>query len=362
MKATILTSLLACIIGLGQTLMKCWVGSFAYSHVLFADGLHALSDMVLDLLILVMAWYASFPPDRDYPYGRGRYEAVAVFLISIALLWVSWELVGDAMWSAYPMQATHHAWVIGVSLLSSLISFGLYLWMRHQARMHANDLIASNAVHQLSHIPSSLVVSLSGLGTAWGLPWSDALGTMVVVALIAGSMLPFLRRSLLELTDHAMDAQTQKELENFLLSDPHVVDVHDVRTRYSAGRCFVDAHITLDALLSFTESHVMIEALGEKLKHRYPQIGDVLLHADPKDYGTHAWPLRSDLRLRWQALEIPLEVMNPCDLQMYYHAEGIHIDWRMHPGYALTDYRVWREKILLMPEIVEVRLWQEVQI
>lgn len=63
------------------------------SSALVADAVHSASDVVSDLVVIAAARYASAPPDAKYPYGRGRWEAVATLFVSAALAWAASTLI-----------------------------------------------------------------------------------------------------------------------------------------------------------------------------------------------------------------------------------------------------------------------------
>ena len=56
---------------------KIIVGFFARSHALLADGIHSLSDLISDALILIAAKLGGKMPDKDHPYGHQRIETLA---------------------------------------------------------------------------------------------------------------------------------------------------------------------------------------------------------------------------------------------------------------------------------------------
>ena len=52
-------------------------GIVAHSQGLIADGLHSLSDLVCDFLVLFAAHHSKDPADERHPYGHARVETAA---------------------------------------------------------------------------------------------------------------------------------------------------------------------------------------------------------------------------------------------------------------------------------------------
>ena len=56
--------------------LKIFIGIIGHSQALVADGVHSLSDLLTDILVIVAARHAAQDADVDHPYGHGRFETV----------------------------------------------------------------------------------------------------------------------------------------------------------------------------------------------------------------------------------------------------------------------------------------------
>ena len=71
-KVTLVGGLVDVILAVGKL-----VGGFAsQSQALIADGIHSISDLVTDLLVIVAARHASHEADSEHPYGHGRIQVL----------------------------------------------------------------------------------------------------------------------------------------------------------------------------------------------------------------------------------------------------------------------------------------------
>src|ERR1700734_2865094 len=68
------------------SLFKIIVGYFGHSFALLTDGIHSLSDLLSDALVLFAAKIGGKMPDKDHPYGHQRIETIASMIIAIFLL------------------------------------------------------------------------------------------------------------------------------------------------------------------------------------------------------------------------------------------------------------------------------------
>ncbi len=59
-------------VNIALAVVKVVIGSFAGSLALVADGIHSLSDVATDAIVLLGLRLGSKGPDRSHPYGHGR--------------------------------------------------------------------------------------------------------------------------------------------------------------------------------------------------------------------------------------------------------------------------------------------------
>ncbi|MEN8801709.1 MAG: cation transporter, partial [Thiogranum sp.] len=71
-KVTLIGSLVDFLLGV----VKILVGWLAHSQALIADGVHSLSDLATDFIVLYAAKHSHREADEDHPYGHGRIETL----------------------------------------------------------------------------------------------------------------------------------------------------------------------------------------------------------------------------------------------------------------------------------------------
>lgn len=77
------------------TVVKLLAGSLGKSAAMLADGIHSLSDIITDVVVVAFVSVGGKESDQNHHYGHGKFETFAVMLISFTLLIVgigiSWE-------------------------------------------------------------------------------------------------------------------------------------------------------------------------------------------------------------------------------------------------------------------------------
>ncbi|HQD17042.1 MAG TPA: cation transporter, partial [Ottowia sp.] len=56
------------------TITQIAIGIVAKSQGLIADGIHSLSDLVADFVVLLASHHSKKDADEDHPYGHQRFE------------------------------------------------------------------------------------------------------------------------------------------------------------------------------------------------------------------------------------------------------------------------------------------------
>ena len=91
------TSLLGGIANVVLTVVQMIVGFTSGSAALLADSFHTLTDLVTDIISYLAASIAHEPADETHNYGHGKFESIAVMLLSMLLalagIGISWQAV-----------------------------------------------------------------------------------------------------------------------------------------------------------------------------------------------------------------------------------------------------------------------------
>ena len=274
------------------TITQIMVGIFAKSQGLIADGIHSLSDLVADFVVLFASHHAQKDADEDHPYGHQRFETAASLVLGTLLLAVG---VG-MLWSAvHKLQApesipTVHSialWVAGGALIAKEL---LFRYMLAVAKRVKSSMLVANAWHARSDAASSLVVGIGIIGNLAGYPILDPIAALIVGFMVTKMGWEFSWDALHDLMDRAVDEQEVEAIRQTLLATPGVSGVHDVRTRKMGDMVVVDAHIEVDALITVEAGHDIAVAARQRVLQRH-RVLNLLTHVDPwhrpdRDHGT----------------------------------------------------------------------------
>jgi len=276
------STLVSVAVNLALTVSQVFAGLLSGSQGLVADGIHSLSDLVADFVVLFANHHSAKDADEDHHYGHQRYETAASLFLGVSLL-----VVGLGMlWSAghkivNPIAASQ------ISILALYVALGslaakeiLFRYMLAVAERVRSSMLVANAWHARSDAASSLVVSVGIVGALFGFPILDSVGALVVGLMIVRTGWSFSWDALNDLMDRAASEEEHQHIEKIILSTEGALGCHDLRTRKMGDMILVDVHIEVDANATVQVGHDIALAAANQVKVKLPVL-NVMTHIDP---------------------------------------------------------------------------------
>ena len=271
-------------INLILTILQVVAGYFGRSQSLMADGLHSLSDLLADILVLFANWHGNRHADEKHPYGHARIETAATLILGAALTALGIGLLiaaGIRLQHPEHIQAVHPL-TLWIALIALAAKEGMFRYMLAVAKRVRSQMLVANAWHARSDAASSLVVLIGIGGNLLGYTFLDLVAAAVVGMIIAHMGSKFALEALAELIDTALSEEEVNAIRGSLLATPGVRDLHELRTRKMADNALVDAHIVVDPKISVSEGHFIAESARQAVLKQH-NVLDVMVHIDPEN-------------------------------------------------------------------------------
>lgn len=264
-----------------------WIGR---SHALIADGLHSLSDLISDGVVLIAAKYGAREADKTHPYGYARFETLATIIVSVLLLFIAGGILFDASKRLFEPALLFHPTAISLAvvIITILIKEILYHYTLYVAHRVRSKMLHANAWHHRSDAVSSVIVLIGIVGSMAGVTWLDAVASIGVSLMIAKIAWSLGWGGIRELTDVGLNEQELKAIKTIINAIDGVRTLHELRTRYMGYNVLVEVHILVNPLISVSEGHQIGENVRQHLIATRQEITDVTVHIDPEDDETQA--------------------------------------------------------------------------
>ena len=172
--------LVSVILNLLLFVLKYYAGIASASLALIADAWHTLSDSLTSLVVILGIKLSSKKPDKEHPFGHGRWEQISALIIAILLALVGVEFMKDAIAKLRGHEAADFGWLAYLATVASIVlKEGLARYAFYIARKPGNAAVKADGWHHRSDALSSLMV-LAGLFLSPYFWWIDSVLGMLI--------------------------------------------------------------------------------------------------------------------------------------------------------------------------------------
>jgi len=302
------------------------VGYFARSQALIADGVHSLSDLLADGVVLLATRHSHAEADEEHPYGHARFETAASLAIGLILLVTGMGMVwsaGTKLHAGTGMDAVHPV-ALAIALMTLVAKELLFRYMRLIGERLKSSMLIANAWHARADAASSLVVAVGIGANLMGYHSMDAVAAIIVGFMIAKAGWDFSVDAFHSLTDHALDPEEIKRIRNTTLLVDGVRGIHELRTRRMGDWAVIDMHVEVDSHLTVSEGHYIAERISEVVRATH-RVAECTVHIDPVHARRTGRVLELPPRHEIQAQVQPL-LPAAATLRLHYLDTGLELD------------------------------------
>lgn len=277
------------IVNLVLTAGKIAAGSLGHSAAMVADGIHSLSDMLTDIVVVVFTHISAKGKDRRHSFGHGKFETLATLIVGVVLVAVGVEMMikGGKSIIAVINGATipEPGYIALIAAAVSIAAKEILYHVTARAGKKTNSpVVIANAWHHRSDALSSIgaLIGIGGaivLGDRWTVldPLTSCLISVAIIVVAIKISLP----SLAELLDTALPEDIENEIMATASSVQGVVEIHDLKTRRNGISFIIIAHIVVNPTISIVEAHDIATEVENALKAKFGGESQISIHIEP---------------------------------------------------------------------------------
>lgn len=283
-------TLIGSIVNLILTAIKIIAGVVGKSGAMIADGIHSLSDLASDIVVLIFVPIAGKAKDKDHQYGHGKFETLATLVVSLILMVVAIRLVASSAKSIISALSGNILPKPGyIALAAAIISIVskeiLYQYTALVARRTDSSVCKANAWHHRSDALSS-IGSLLGIGGAviLGNKWTilDPVAAVIIGLMILFVAIKMAKAPIEELMEKSLDEETEREITDIILATEGVQNMHNLKTRRNGQSKIIDCHIRVKRTISIVEAHDIATNVEKNLKQKFGNETQTSIHIEPE--------------------------------------------------------------------------------
>jgi len=282
-KAQVFEGVLSVVVNAVLFAVKFWAGIVTGSVALMADAWHTMSDSLTSIFVVAAAKLASKKPDKEHPFGHGRWELIASLLIAFILGMIGYEFLTDSIDRFQNREAVVYGTLaLAVTAVSIIVKEALAQYAFYLGRKFDNPVIAADGWHHRTDSLSSVVVLIGIIITRFvaGLWWMDSvLGVFCALAIFYAAykiMTDAVTRILGEEPAQEFIDELGAEVKKIYDND---LKIHHVHLHNYISHKELTMHIRLDKDMTIENGHDIATVIEDMIKERFDT--ETTIHIEP---------------------------------------------------------------------------------
>jgi ferrous-iron efflux pump FieF len=242
-------------------------------------------DLVASLITLLGVWIAAIPDDANHRFGHGKAEALAamfqVVLISLSAIGLAIRAIEQLL---RPDAVADPGDGIVVSVIAIAATLALVAYQGRVIRRTGSLAISTDHVHYRADLVLNLAVIAALALARWGhVPGADAWFALAIAGWLGWGAWGASQEAIDQLMDHEWPLEKRERFLAVAARHPALKGIHDLRTRTSGNRDFVQFHVWVDGAMTVTAAHLVMDEIEALLAREFPDT-EILIHPDPEGH------------------------------------------------------------------------------
>jgi cation diffusion facilitator family transporter len=263
--------------------VKFWVGLLTGSVALMADAWHTLSDSLTSIFVVVAAKLASKKPDKEHPFGHGRWELIASLIIAMILGVIGYEFLTDSVNRFQNRESVVYGTLaLVVTIVSILVKEGLAQYAFYLGRKHDNPVIKADGWHHRTDSLSSVIVLIGIVVTRFvdGLWWMDSILGMICALAIFYAAYKIMKEAVTKILGEEPHPNLINDIEAEVKKlYPDNLQLHHFHLHNYISQKELTFHVMINGGETIDYGHNISTVIEDMIKEKYNV--DVTIHVEP---------------------------------------------------------------------------------
>lgn len=260
---------------------KLVVGLLSDSTSVMSDAFNNLSDAAVSIVTIIATALAARAADHEHPFGHGRYEYIAAFVLGAVIFAVGIEVFTNGIERAIepvPVDSGAMVWATLGTAIGVKAFMAVFYTVR--GRISGAETIKAAAIDSASDAAVTSAVLVCAIIERFTGAHIDGYAAIAVAVVIIVLALRILKNTASRLLGERPSPELESKVRDIILAAPHVVSVHDlVINDYGEAKKIAEADAVFPAELAFLEVHAVCDGIEREV---FEKTGVSLsIHADP---------------------------------------------------------------------------------
>jgi len=252
------------------------------SMALLSSLLDSAQDMLTSLVNLFAIKHAIEPADAHHRFGHGKAQALGSLGQSVIIALAGLFLISESVERFLNPRPIHSlSFGIWVSIFAIFVTILLVVFQNYVIKKTNSLSLRANRAHYTGDILMNVGVIISMFGAYffhWD--WVDTLFGVGVGFYLIFQVWHLSRESCSMLMDTEIPQPLKRQIKEITLSFKPVLELTQLKTRYSGNRIFIQFAIFLEDTLSLKQAHDLIDEIEAALQKQIPE-AEIIVHPEP---------------------------------------------------------------------------------
>ena len=287
-KAQVMEGIVSIIVNVLLFVVKFWAGIVTGSIALVADAWHTMSDSLSSVFVIVAAKLAAKKPDKEHPFGHGRWELISTLIIAFLLAFIGYEFFSGSIERFKNRESAAYGTIAIIVTIASIVAKELLAqYAFYLGRKTKNPLVSADGWHHRTDALSSIVIIIGIVITKFvtHLWWMDSVLGMICATMIFYAAFQIMREAITKILGEEPEPDLQEKIivEAKKIYDNdlkiHHLHLHDYVTQKE-----LTLHIMLDANTTIKEGHKVATDIEDMIEKTFDM--KATIHVEPLDTET----------------------------------------------------------------------------
>lgn len=263
------------------SIIKFIAGILTSSIAITADAFNNLSDAGSSVVTMIGFKMASMPADDDHPFGHGRAEYVAGFVVSMVITLMGVELARNSIDKILNPTAIEFNWLSLCILLVSIITkLWMFLFNRKISKKINSATLRATAFDSIVDVVATSAVAISMVLSHLTDLQIDGYAGAAVSLFIIYTGFATAKDTLNPLLGQSPEPEFVQQIHDKVMSYKDIVGIHDLIVHnYGSGKKLISLHAEVPCDVNILEIHDTIDNIERDIKREY--LCETVIHMDP---------------------------------------------------------------------------------
>ena len=252
-------------IGVAEVVISTATGSLT----LLADGLDSMADALVSFIVWFGITMLYKPKSRLFHFGYAKIESFAAFIAAVVIVVLGAFIVYHAYERIlHPTQILNPEITMITLVAAGSISLHRAFRVRRVAKKYNLISLNLDAKNSIKDGSASFVGFASVLAGYFGIPYMDAIGSMIIAGYIFYMAYQAFKESSLVLVDAVKNPEMEDRIARFV-EQKFNVNVDDVLIRPLGHAFSAQLHVVLDQNLTLRQAHEILTKINVAVSEKF---------------------------------------------------------------------------------------------